>query len=352
MAFVLSLPPQSPLKRSFSETPYLRSGSSLSDDSGGTVRQYAYCNISATSLSSLLVNGGPKADENAMPSPTAYSLRNLANELWAAPTCRRVSSHIPRKTSWGTDIPPPPRPRSQGAFYLEVDAGPLQTVDLNEDSIPLPTFADNCEHDALSIYKVAEGTFPEGSIRTISSFGSSGEAIESEDHGNEPSAGDSHALPFKRWISTLRRRNLQKRKGLTTRDERWPIDSPSPEQADHDDHEPATKHQAGHQKSLSDGSSLAFITKVKSTTITMASSSIAPLSRKGTRVERLRRENRSSGFSDPRGSMDSVRSRLEPIVDEDVWHRSIQRRKTLEEIIASEEGYIGDMKALIDVSLY
>jgi len=38
-----------------------------------------------------------------------------------------------------------------------------------------------------------------------------------------------------------------------------------------------------------------------------------------------------------------------PLVDERAWMRAVQRRKILEELIATEESYIGDIKALINI---
>lgn len=47
--------------------------------------------------------------------------------------------------------------------------------------------------------------------------------------------------------------------------------------------------------------------------------------------------------------MDSHRGTLGPIIDESAWLRSLQRRKIVEELIVSEEGYIADLKILINV---
>lgn len=46
--------------------------------------------------------------------------------------------------------------------------------------------------------------------------------------------------------------------------------------------------------------------------------------------------------------MESNAGSLGPIIDEGAWLRSVQRRKVLEELIASEESYIGDMKVLVN----
>lgn len=58
--------------------------------------------------------------------------------------------------------------------------------------------------------------------------------------------------------------------------------------------------------------------------------------------------NRSSN-TDARRSIDSNRGGLGPVLDESAWLRSLQRRKVVEELIASEESYIADLKVLINV---
>jgi hypothetical protein len=93
---------------------------------------------------------------------------------------------------------------------------------------------------------------------------------------------------------------------------------------------------------------MAFVTAVKSTSITIASTSIAPTSAKGPQ-SKARLGNRSSN-TDARRSMDSHHGGLGPVIDESAWLRSLQRRKVVEELIASEEGYIADLKVLINVS--
>ena len=129
--------------------------------------------------------------------------------------------------------------------------------------------------------------------------------------------------------------------------ERWPLDelggeattklSPLPNVSE------STRRMSG-----SMSSSLGFVRAMKSASITLASVSIAPRSHRGW-PSKLRVENRSSGISDARVSMESNAGSLGPIIDEGAWLRSVQRRKVLEELIASEESYIGDMKVLVNV---
>ncbi|KAF2234128.1 Dbl homology domain-containing protein, partial [Viridothelium virens] len=156
--------------------------------------------------------------------------------------------------------------------------------------------------------------------------------------------------PFRKWISTLRRR----RNSTTLEDSK----------ATHPGFLGAQRpkpnlgvlswrsRQIGPRESTSTASSsIGFVTAMKSATITLASTSIHPRSWRDARIERLRSGERSSGQSAPevRKSTDSHTPSLGPIMDEAAWMRSLQRRKVLEELVASEESYIADLKVLVNV---
>lgn len=94
---------------------------------------------------------------------------------------------------------------------------------------------------------------------------------------------------------------------------------------------------------------MGFVTTVKTTSITVASTSIAPTSERAPYKARI--GNRSS-ITDARRSIESYRGGLGPVIDESAWLRSLQRRKVVEELIASEESYIADLKVLINVGPY
>ncbi|KAF2766170.1 Dbl homology domain-containing protein [Teratosphaeria nubilosa] len=96
-----------------------------------------------------------------------------------------------------------------------------------------------------------------------------------------------------------------------------------------------------HRKTGSHASSIAFVTAVKSATATIASASIATISR---RNSKWRREQRSSILSDPRPSIDTQRS----IIDAAARQRSRRRRDKVQELILTEEGYVADLKALFN----
>lgn len=152
--------------------------------------------------------------------------------------------------------------------------------------------------------------------------------------------------PFRRWVTTLRRRNLQRRKGLTPRQERGSLDDPGNGLLDVKFDPRKSTDTPKHRKSLSHSSSMALITAVKTASVTLASVSIGPLRN---RTSHFRGAYRSSGTSEARRSIDSHITALSPVVDEITWLRSLQRRKVLEELISTEESYLADMKAFVNV---
>ncbi|KAJ9616288.1 hypothetical protein H2200_000006 [Cladophialophora chaetospira] len=97
-----------------------------------------------------------------------------------------------------------------------------------------------------------------------------------------------------------------------------------------------------HRKRQSTASSGAVHT-MKTASLSNASFSLAP------RSLRFGRSTDSSGifYSNPRHSVDSDRPPTSASVDEAAFRRAIKRRQILLELVATEEGYIADLKALI-----
>ncbi|GIZ42666.1 hypothetical protein CKM354_000592500 [Cercospora kikuchii] len=149
--------------------------------------------------------------------------------------------------------------------------------------------------------------------------------------------------PFKRWVSKLRRKKHKVPPHVSLRTERWTLDDfdraplPLPPLS------PRRNRQVGgHHKSDSQNSSLRFITSIRSATATVASASIATISRRASKWRRGHQRSSVVSASDPRPSVDSARS----IVDEAAKQRSRKRREKLEELIRTEESYVADVKAL------
>lgn len=137
---------------------------------------------------------------------------------------------------------------------------------------------------------------------------------------------------FRRWLGSLKRRRIEPVPKLSA--SRW-LDGT------------ISRHSA-HPKSSSISSSVGFLAAVKSASMTLAGTSIAPASKYGRR-NHLHSDNTSVGFAGPRLSMESTTPSIEPTIDGKAWYRSIQRRNIIEEILKSEESYISDMKAMIHV---
>jgi hypothetical protein len=151
---------------------------------------------------------------------------------------------------------------------------------------------------------------------------------------------------FHKWITNLQRRAVQRRKTMSggqdyIAPEGGPLDP---------DKEYGT---SGRKKSLS-GSSLGFVTAVKSATISFASFGVAPRSRRTGRSSRYQRTDQGSRASNAgiRLSEDSSCLAKGAVIDEAVNARSVQRRQVLEEIIRTEEGYVADIRFLMNVGHY
>ncbi|KIW08936.1 uncharacterized protein PV09_00852 [Verruconis gallopava] len=138
--------------------------------------------------------------------------------------------------------------------------------------------------------------------------------------------------PFKRWLSTLRRRHSL---GTFMPDRDPWLDRTS-------------TSRLGHHKASSFSSSIGFLTAVKSANLTLAGTSIAPTSKHG-RKPHVNSDNTSISCHGPRASVESNTGSIEPTLDGQAWFRSIQRRNIVDEILSSEESYISDMKAMIHI---
>jgi hypothetical protein len=157
--------------------------------------------------------------------------------------------------------------------------------------------------------------------------------------GEDETEDEEPLKPFQRWVSTLRRRKKQSSIPLvTSRSERWCLDD-----FDHGPLQPFSTHT----RSISGTSSMGIIAGVKSATVTLASASIAPLSRRASKWRRTHNRSSIMSGSDHRPSVDTQRS----ILDEAGKLRSRKRREKLEELIRTEESYVADLKALSNVRM-
>jgi len=259
----------------------------------------------------------------------------------STPTCpRRDSTHISRKTSWGTPIPPPSNQRSTSELQGDV----FDDVDLNA----------NCGSSATS-----EGGEAWNTLDNIAALGLSFNTDDSEAEYTpqrkrfslddlEPVRNRPLPLeperPFNKWMRTLQRGAIQRRKTVSC-----DLDGSALEREFFD--LPSQPGRTRHKKSSS-GSSFGFVTAVKSASISLASLTIAPRSRKTGVSSRHHRTDRSSKASNVgRLSEDSSYMVRDIAIDQEVMNRLLQRRRVLEEIITTEESYVADVKFLMNVRL-
>lgn len=146
---------------------------------------------------------------------------------------------------------------------------------------------------------------------------------------------------FRRWMNSVRHRSPGPSRSLKVREERWSLD-------DFDESKgPSTPRNKGkrHKKSSS-WSSSGILTVVRSATANLAV--VHP--KKIERPTPSRKSNRSSGISEEtnRASLDKSQV-FARFMDEAAWERARQRRRTLEEIVSSEESYVADLKVLVNV---
>jgi hypothetical protein len=339
MAYVLSLRSHSPLKRSFSDNPYLQTCSPLKEPLLAPLSDITARNASACSLYSQNSNRAAgdwiRGGENTPPLTSRSQL--------SLPPSNRTRSieHEPRKRLFGPDRPSssstrniapanpysrrlrethhvsePSSSSSSSDEVIDDDAGDLE--DLEESNIfdlyeaihiPLPGIATNERHE------------------------------ESEEYEETPPVAVS-AQPFRRWMSILRRRHADRRSDHIVEAPRLSLDSMLARQT--------RLPEALRRNSESMSSSMGCVLAMHAASFTIASTSIAPHSEKGI-LGRGIMGRRGSAFSENRRSTESHRGQLAPVIDESAWLRSLQRRKVVEELIASEEGYIADLKVLINV---
>jgi hypothetical protein len=258
------------------------------------------------------------------------------------PDSRRRSVQISRKTSWGTPIPPPSAAFSCGQ---PGDRGEnFDIVDLGCGSEPSRGTGVGYPWNTVENLVAVGLTFSneEPPLKQSPSLGRF--LLDETDSLSADMPKPLRPYRFDKWMKTLQRKAIHTRQ---TVNEDLDFGASAPDFLNPEGKEQAT---SGHKKSLS-GSSFDFVTAVKSASISLASFSVAPLSRGTGLSSRHQRTDRSSRASNAgvRLSEDSASMSKRAVIDEAVYHRSIQRRKVIEEIISTEESYIADIRFLQNV---
>ncbi|KAK0734140.1 hypothetical protein B0T26DRAFT_736899 [Lasiosphaeria miniovina] len=158
-----------------------------------------------------------------------------------------------------------------------------------------------------------------------------------------------HQQPFYKWIRTLQKRAIRRQEVLGQGCNGGIV----PCYLDADDVESSLTWGPSHHRQSSSGSSFGFVAAVKSATVSLTSASVLTRSRRNTLRSsrghsRTDRSSRAS-VSGARLSEDSFCPDRQAILDPAVMERSIQRRRILEELIGTEESYIGDVRFLMNV---
>ncbi|KAG9238773.1 RhoGEF domain-containing protein [Amylocarpus encephaloides] len=269
-----------------------------------------------------------------MEPPTIPSQDSTA-DLSIPVGARRTSSHIYRKTSWGTPIPPPSaaKPTSTETNLLEVDLN-FRASSGSNSAVPWNTL-DNIAALGLAF----NGDSPHaGESPILARF--SLDDLGCTEYSPLPTESE---IPFTKWVKTIHRRAGQRRKTVScgTHD--------STSRRDYLD-SPATCRKSEHHKKSSSSSSFGFVTAIKSASISLASMSIAPRSRRTANSSHQQKTDHSSNTSHAaRLSEDSVYHDRGAVIDQAVTNRLLQRRRVLEEIISTEESYLADVKFLMNV---
>lgn len=252
----------------------------------------------------------------------------------------QASVHLSRKTSWGTPIPPP---SSQTYLATTPRHEQFDNIDISNHQLPLNPSDELCgwvtldSIDALGLsFDAAES--PDRDTPQRERF-----ALENEgDNVNRSLPLDSER-PFDKWVKHIQRKATQRRKTVSC-----DMDDSFNEWQTFDGATPDDIYR--HKKSAS-GSSSGFVTAVREASISLASISIAPRSRRTGASSRQKRTDRSSKTSNVgRLSEDSSYVARSAVIDQGVTNRLLQRRRVLEEIIRTEESYLADVKFLMNVS--
>ncbi|KAL8915694.1 MAG: hypothetical protein Q9172_006760 [Xanthocarpia lactea] len=256
------------------------------------------------------------------------------------PSPQRTSKHSSRKSSRGNEFRVSSQVRNVSAPVQK--SGPLEVVNVYSSH---PTDHDSANESD----KENRGPHLKG-LRL--SFDESNEEVLSV---NDPartsnttkpevlptnSAGPRTSHSFKHWISHLRPPPLKRKKTLTVRQQRWPLDE-SPH-----DHDKMGFRKTHHRRNEDNKPDLQPSTSPVDAAITERPD-CSPTPRPFRRSNPFSRSNRSSRRSEDQARLSAESNAIEVAALE----RTHRRQKTLEELVVSEAGYIADLKVLIHAYL-
>jgi len=323
MASVLSLTANSPLQRTYVDHGF--SSTSGPIDSSSSVQNHQTRRFSSGSFASI----GSPSGSRQFASSTARSVSTLNLTV-----LRANFSSDRRSVSRSINAS---RPSSLGsAFSSRVYSDSITEAEHRESRLVGVAESEDEAHTAGNDgYAMAGSMFggAEDNADIPAASMPASDTVDDLPDSPEPTA-------FRRWVSTLRRKKQNKPAAVTPRTQRWSLDD-----SETKPESPPKQRPSRHHKSNSYASSTAFVSAVKSATATIASASIATISRRNSRLRRAQQHSSVLSGSDPRPSVDTQRS----IIDEAARQRSRKRREKLEEFIRTEESYVADLKALSNV---
>lgn len=333
---MLSMTASSPLREPQSHHDIGRSCSSVgSANSTRTVQHYRLRSLSGSSLSSLTSLWAPpfRRNDESLLSRSPSSHHTILRRFATASDRQSTSGSYSRRSS-----------------LVSVLSSRLRVEPATEVEVPEARLLDVAEHD--------------DDVRGASDGGISPDDVEELTAEHLPVAvpitlttpplTDSPSKPctppklhsspkpagVRRWLSVLRRRKQQHPPQRSPRGKLWTLDNFGSRSVS-----PVKGKPPQHKNTDSQGSSFAFVSAVRSATATIASVSVATVSRGNAGWRRGHHRSSMISGSDPRPSIDSVRS----VMDEAAKQRSRKRREKIEELIRTEENYVADIKALSNV---
>lgn len=321
------------------------SDSKASASSCGTVQRHQSRETSHSTRfrGSMSSNKLRVTNENVYASAnSSRSSLQIRSTSGCAPSPTRTSRHNQRRSSWTNDTT---SPQSQyGETAALSDLGPLEDVDLN--SLCDTEDFGVLHHQGLSVDVKGQG------------FVSAPRHTSATSQENEPVksfvVATSHPFtngrPFRKWVGSLRRQSRVRKRTLTARQERWTLDDIDDDGGIDKPTIPHRPGESGHKTSKS-WSASGVVTSVNTGTSTSGSKHTG-LSPGGNQRSYVLRTNKRSRLSSAPGDKPIHESQqLTMASDQEACDRGIQRRKILEELVSSEEGYVADLKVLLHVKI-
>ncbi|KAL8673078.1 MAG: hypothetical protein Q9168_002501 [Polycauliona sp. 1 TL-2023] len=256
------------------------------------------------------------------------------------PSPERITKSSSRKSSWCNDVPGSLRARNTSIPVPESDQPEKITLDISQ-AIDNESAEGSDKENRLPAIKEPRLSFDQSSeeVLSINAEAGASEAATTRVLSTN-AAGPRSSNSFKRWMDHLRPPPLKRKKTLTVRQERWPLDeSPNDQKIIGGE---KTHHGRSVDVDETEPQRSTNLVDVMKAAITDGPDG-SPTPKPFRRSNLFSRSNRSSRRSEDQARLSAESNALEVAALE----RTTQRQKTLEELVVSEAGYIADLKVLI-----